>query len=1120
MQQKFRFIGLRPFETDEKDLFFERETSVNEVFKSINFKKITTLHASAGIGKTSILKAGVIPLLEKKSKFKIFYLSVKNYMKKSAQNIFEQINEQIKDQMPTNSYLDKIIEPEETLWYKFKRIEAASDTTLVLILDQFENIFSYEETQISVLKRELHALIYEQIPVRLRDYISQKLDKNPDTLTALGLKKLYEKINIKIVFSIRTDKLQKLEYFEDKININENIIEIQPINSINAQNILLKTSSFKHKYNIDNNLTSKPFTICQNLIDKILQFLTKNNTQKIETYQLQIIGREIEKISYNKNKQNIYLSDLNNFEDIYRDYYETIVEKIENSEQQISARKLIEDELIFEYEKRKLTVYEGIIIQKYNLSEKTLKYLIDNHLIKIIKNKNNDVFYEISHDALITPILWAKNKRIKYEIQIQKELDQKKKFEEEAKIQKNKSLKNKRFALFFLLLFVIALTGGIIAKNQKNLALKNKIKAESTLYAYESLNIIETDPTKSLRLAQKAYSIDKYNVITIEAMLKSFHKTNIFYSIIDTISFNFNDAYLSNDCSKYLTINYLNNKSNINIFNKQGKITNINSVTQISSATFFHNNSKILISTRFDGKIYIFDTLGLKITEFSHGAYVNYATISADNSTIVTCGSDLKTKIWSTNGILLNEITNSAEVIYANFSYDKSLILTVDLENKITIFSFEGKIINSYMHELDYDFDASFLSRANFSPDNKKVVFCINNQAQNHFSVKILSLKENKITFQYNDFTGFINNINFIDSANIIGFSKNAEAKIININTNTCKNLTGHIDEIFDIKYETKNEEYITISKDKTIRKWKINSSDFNFDKYRNKTNVKYSNTSSYIAFLNNNLQVIDLLQKPILIIDTLVIQNVFFSSNDNYIISTTNNQFIISNISSKKSYNVKINEPVKLIYFSETNKKIHVISENSIKIFSDTGNLITNNNLNYKITSASMFYNQIFASTKNSILKLNTSGQIIDSISINNSTIVKTSKAKKIKIIAFANDILYLISQNFEITNQIKTNSKITCADISDNNNFFAYGNELGDCVIFNKDGKEIITFKQTGTILNVQFSSNEKRILILFRTKNLETKIKSYIISPIEINKFIDELKLYGDVQKFNLK
>lgn len=1118
MQKKYRFIGLRPFETNEKDLFFERETSINEVFKSINFNKTTILHGSAGIGKTSILKAGVIPLLEKKSKFKIFYLSVKNYMKKSAQNIFEQIKEQIDNQIPKNSYLDKIIEPEETLWYKFKRIEATSDTTLVLILDQFENIFSYEETQISVLKRELHSLIYEQIPVRLRDYISQKLEKNPDTLTTLGLKKLYEKINIKIVFSIRTDKLQKLEYFEDKLNIYENIIQIKAINSTNAKNILNKTSSFKHKYNIDNNLISKPFTICQNLVDKILLFLTKNNTQEIETYQLQIIGKEIEKISYTKNKQNITINDLKNFEDIYRDYYETIIEKINDSEQQISARKLIEDELIFEYEKRKLTIYEGIIFQKYNISEETLKYLIDNHLIKIIRNKNNEIFYEISHDALITPILWAKNKRIKYEIQIQNELSQKKKFEEEAKIQKIKSQKNKRLALFFLMLFFIALIGGIIAKKQRNIAIKNKIKAESTLLAYQSLNIIETDPTKSFRLAQKAYAIDKSNLITIEALLKSFHKTNIFYSILDTIPYNFDDAYLSKNGSKYLIINNLNNKSTISIFNPKGKISEIDSLKKISSATFFDNDTKILISTRFDGKIMIFDTLGVKISEFAYGDYLNYATISTDNSKIITCGADNKVKIWSVNGSLLKKINLSNEALYVTFSNDKNFFLTVDLSNKITIFNSTGKIISSYTHELDYSSDASFISRANFSPNNNKVVFCLNNETQNFYSIKVFDIQQNKISYQYSDFSGFINDVQFIDTNTVVGFSKNAEAKIINTITNTCKNLTGHSNEILHIIKNPNNQEFTTISKDKTIRKWKIYQPDFNFALYTNKTNVKYSNTSSYIALLNNNLQIIDLLEKTILTIDSINIQNVFFSSNDNYVLSTAQNRFIISNLTSKKSYQVKINEPIRYINFSETNKKIHTITENSIYIYSDTGELINNTILSFKIKSASMFYNQIFVSTQNSILKLNTSGLILDSLSLKNTRFIKTSKTKNFSIITYTNDTLYLISENFEISKKITTNSKITCADISDNNNYFAYGDEIGNCIIFDKTGNEIINLKQNGTILNIQFSSNEKRMLIFFRLNNSETQIKTYIISPTEINKFIDELKLYGNVQKFD--
>jgi len=1117
MQRKFRFIGLRPFETDENKLFFEREEAVNQIFKSISLKRITLIHANAGIGKTSIIKAGAIPRLNKNTNNKTFYLSVANYMKKSSLNIFEQINKIIDNDIPQNSYLDKIIEPEETLWYKFKRIEATSNTNLILIIDQFENIFSYDETQTSVLRNELHALLYDQIPPRLRDCINNKLEKNPNTLSQIGLKKLYETVNIKLVFIIRTDKLNRLDYFNDKIYLLENIIEISPITAENAKKILTNTAEFTHKYNIDNNLISNPFSICNKLTNKIIHFLTKNNQQHIETYQLQIIGKEIEKISYEQKKQEITLDDLKNFEDIYKDYYETIIKRIKDSEQQIAARKFIEDQLIFEYERRKITIYKGIALKKYNLNEETLKYLVDNYLIIIIRNKNNEIFYEISHDALITPILLAKNKRIKYEIRVQKELLEKKNIEKQAILQKVKTIKNKRIAILFSILFAVALLAGIFAKIQSNKATQNKIFAESSLFASYSFNYLNIDPTKSFRLAQKSYAIDNTNFIALKALITSFYNTNIFYSITDSITHNFDNAFFNKSGNKYLTISYEEDCTTVQLFNKSGKITNIDSLKKISHVHFFNNDSMLLISTKIDGKIHIFDTLGTKINEFEHGAFVNHATLSKNEQKIITCGEDGFAKIWDLNGNLLLETEHSSSVQYADFSHSGNFFATVNFDNRISIFNSNGELINYYEHESDHLYDASQINYIDFSPDDKNIVFNLTNEVGNTFQIKVLNISTNQITYTNYNFLSFLENVKFIDNETIIAFTKKGRAKIININTNNIKELIGHEDEITDAIYNANNQAITTISKDKTIRTWKIYFPDFDFMNYNNKSIVKFSNSGSYIALSNNNIEVIDLLGKTLFQLNSIWADNIFFSSKDNYILAYSDTVLYINNIKTNQTVIKTENDPIKYAYFDETNSKIHLISQKQIKTLSDTGKVLKNISLNYNINSACMLYNQFFVTTADQILKLNTNGNSSDSLPIPNIISIKTSSIDNFQIIAFSSQKLYILDEKFEIKHQINTNTNITCADISNNNNYFAYGNNLGDCFLLDKSGNEIINFKQSGSILKVEFSPNEKLIIVVFKYNQIETRIKSYIISPDEINKFVDKLNLYGNVENF---
>ena len=174
MQKRYRFIGIRPFEENEKDLFFERAESVDVIINSLKTNKTTLVHSTAGVGKTSILKAGVLPILHKQINSKVIYISFSNFIKNAGINPLNQIYAELEDYLPNVSYLDKIIEPENSLWYKLKRIENAQDEPIYLILDQFENVFTHEQTFTYQLRSEIFTAIYESIPNNLKKTIEQK----------------------------------------------------------------------------------------------------------------------------------------------------------------------------------------------------------------------------------------------------------------------------------------------------------------------------------------------------------------------------------------------------------------------------------------------------------------------------------------------------------------------------------------------------------------------------------------------------------------------------------------------------------------------------------------------------------------------------------------------------------------------------------------------------------------------------------------------------------------------------------------------------------------------------------------------------------------------------------
>jgi tetratricopeptide (TPR) repeat protein len=58
------YVGLRPYRTDEHDLFFGRTRESLDIARLWRANRLTVLYGPSGVGKTSLLQAGVIPTLD------------------------------------------------------------------------------------------------------------------------------------------------------------------------------------------------------------------------------------------------------------------------------------------------------------------------------------------------------------------------------------------------------------------------------------------------------------------------------------------------------------------------------------------------------------------------------------------------------------------------------------------------------------------------------------------------------------------------------------------------------------------------------------------------------------------------------------------------------------------------------------------------------------------------------------------------------------------------------------------------------------------------------------------------------------------------------------------------
>jgi hypothetical protein len=131
------YVGLRPFEESESFLFFGRDRDVKQLLNHVYSSQILVVFAPSGVGKTSLLRAGVIPELRKDPRLEVFYFF--DWKVDSLTQIRKQLRESIgSDAQPAADEQASFLELLRMFRDKLQR-------RCVLIFDQFEEVERYQD---------------------------------------------------------------------------------------------------------------------------------------------------------------------------------------------------------------------------------------------------------------------------------------------------------------------------------------------------------------------------------------------------------------------------------------------------------------------------------------------------------------------------------------------------------------------------------------------------------------------------------------------------------------------------------------------------------------------------------------------------------------------------------------------------------------------------------------------------------------------------------------------------------------------------------------------------------------------------------------------------------------
>lgn len=455
--------GLRTY--TEGELIYGRSEEIHVLSLLILQSHQTVVYGKSGIGKSSILNAGIFPIIRKHGSFPVYIRFEHNVGISYLQQIKDAILREI-EKSAGNIRVNTLVEKSdnETLWEFFHRIEykdaEGNELKPLIVFDQFEEIFTLEndKSKINTFFRELADLINNVMPEHLSEAVSKNAARPDggqsaaDNSLDLGLD-LFNDVSFSykansdyhIVFTLREDFLSYLERSTTDIPaLKNNRYCLQPINDEQAAEIITQP---------------RPGLVDKNVAKLIIEKVTGEKDFEIDGIpEIQVdsailslyLSRIYDKMQAEGDTKITAVLVEAHSANIIEDFYNDAIRSLPDSSIEWLENTLINDD------GRRDNRDKSTVIRESGLSETELDRLIND--VKLLRqfSYGGDLRIEYIHDVLCPVILERRRKRTETE-KIQA-------IEKKAREEKRKSRKRIIMIVGFFVL-IAAVTGAWLFRN-------------------------------------------------------------------------------------------------------------------------------------------------------------------------------------------------------------------------------------------------------------------------------------------------------------------------------------------------------------------------------------------------------------------------------------------------------------------------------------------------------------------------------------------------------------------------------------------------------------------------------------------------------------------------------
>jgi WD40 repeat protein len=639
------YKGLAPYVEKDRAYFFGRDRDQEIIISNLYASHLTVLYGASGVGKSSVLLAGVVPQL--RGIPRIAVVVFRNWQDLSfvpalKQEVIKAVGESIAKEGRDANTLS--IDPSLPLDEFLARAARTLGGPIFLIFDQFEEYFLYHP-----------------------------FTDDTDAFEAEFARAVNRRdVDVNFLLSLREDGLSKLDRFQGRIpTLLSNMLRLEHLDRAAAKDAITLPLDEYNRTSGNGN----PVTIEPSLIEGLLHDLSSVTVASDQGGQGAVSGDGYQPVKANVSIETPFLQmvltrlwdeekaagsrvlrvdtfvKLGRAENIARTHLDKIMEKLTDQERTTAANVL---RYLVTPSGSKIAQEPGALVSWAEMKAADVEGILrrlsaaDTRILRTVQVPGQPLRYEIFHDVMAQAILdW----RTRYE-QEQDRLKAERKIaaqralaEEELVRQRKQARRSKLVAVGLALIALVMVVLAVIALRARSTARARELAAFST-------SQLETDPELSLLLAIEAIKM-RQNRKAIDALKAALLESQV-SAILGT---------------------------------KKGKRI---------AAVSFSPDGKYVVTGGWDGAVRVWDSKNGNPVGSLPGStgQVNSASFSADGKYVVSANSDAKVLIWegwsTSTPTLVKTIVEPKGLMTAAFSPDGELIVTGGAEGKVRVWQWKN----------------------------------------------------------------------------------------------------------------------------------------------------------------------------------------------------------------------------------------------------------------------------------------------------------------------------------------------------------------------------------------------------------------------------------------------